>query len=174
MENSYDNIPPVSPEADRALKLTQEILANPEAAMEYKRLLKKVNPKYDFPEVDIEEKLSKSTKEMEEKMQAELAKRDEAETNRQISERRKETLNKIKSKGFNDEETAKIEAIMAENGIVNPDIAISYYREANKPVKPTSYRPTFRQVSKELDFKDPHAALDLAHRLADDFINARA
>ncbi len=117
-------------EAERNSEVLKRMMNHPELGSEAKRLWKKIEPKARFPELEIEDKVSAATKELQEKINALEQKgiEDRVRANREANHK------KITDAGF---DVAQVEKVMTDEHIADYDTAVKYLRGQNALAPPT-------------------------------------
>jgi hypothetical protein len=117
--------------------LDKNVLNHPEHGAEVKRILKKVDPRVNFPELDLEEKISTKTKELEEKTERFLKDQKAKENENFWSKEREKVKDIIPSDKQQD-----FEKWMVENHLGDMPRAAKLYKEEvlAASAEPTNYR----------------------------------
>jgi hypothetical protein len=144
---------------DELASLMQTLTESPDTREESLRLIKKVKPGLNIPEIDIKDSTNlalQQVRQENERIRAELKSRDaQAEL-----EKRRKTLVK-KGLVSNEDDIEAVEKIMIEKGIPNHETAAEYHqfmKQAAKPT-PTGYNPSaVRQFDLGKFWKDPRGA----------------
>lgn len=111
----------------RAMKT---LLDNPDVSRDAKRLLKKVDPKLQFPDLEVDDQLAKFREEQAEKDR----KREEAERVQRANDNYEKLRGKVLERGFKVEE---VETVMKEKGIANYDTAMDFI-DAQRQLAPAT------------------------------------
>lgn len=126
-----DSLENVSEDQRLALaRAMNTLLNNPEVARDTKRLLKKIDPKLQFPDLEVEDTVQKFREEQAEKDKV----RDEADRVRRANESYEQIRGKVTARGFAVDE---VEKMMKEKGIANYDTAMEYIDAQRQLAPPT-------------------------------------
>lgn len=106
------------------------LLNNSEVSRDTKRLLKKVDPKLQFADLDVDDRIEQFKTEQAEKDRA----RDEADRVRRANESYEQIRGKVTARGFAVEE---VEKVMKDKGIANYDTAMEYI-DAQRQLAPST------------------------------------
>lgn len=120
------------------------LLKNPEVANDTKRLLKKIDPKLNFPELVVADELDKFRKEQAEKDAA----REETERVKQSNASYESTRGRLLAKGFDIKE---VEKVMQDRGIANYDTAAEFMENSRKLAAPTPESLTTMEMPANTD-----------------------
>lgn len=135
----------LTPQQRANLRAGELLFSNPELAGHAKRLLKKADPKLQFPDVDLEDALEAER----------TARKKETDDLRntihenQIKETRRAKHAELKEQGY---DPVAVEKIMTDNKIMDYAAACRYMDAVNTPAAPTpqSITPTSLPDTKEL------------------------
>ncbi len=122
--------------------LESNVLNHPEYGKQVKKILKSVDPRVNFPELDIEDAFEKRAKALEEKQEAFLKQQKDKENQAFWDDQRRQA----KEKGLiDDEHMPAMEKWMVENHLGDYQRAAKLYNEeVIKPAaEPTNYQGTF-------------------------------
>lgn len=108
----------------------QTLLNNPEVSRDTKRLLKKVDPKLQFPDLEVDERIAK----FEETQREREKEREEAERVRRANESYEQIRGKVTARGFKVED---VETVMKDKGIANYDTAMDFIEAQHRLAPPT-------------------------------------
>lgn len=126
---------------DELAALAQQLAESPETRKDFLRLTKKMKPEIPIPELDLEDTVSRATKNSEDRIQQLEAKLKQKEAMEELERRRRV----IRDKGLaKDEEDVKsIEKIMLDRGITNHETAAEYHNWMKQAAEPTpsGYNP---------------------------------
>lgn len=117
--------------------LENQVLNHPEYGKDIKRTLKKIEPRVNFPEIDLEERFDAKTKEQEEKLQKFLDTQRDKE-NKEYWEKKRSWA---KSEGLiSDEDQPEFEKWMIDEKLGNYERAAKmWHDEKVKAAEPTNY-----------------------------------
>ena len=117
--------------------LESTVLNHPEYGREVKRILKKVDARIQFPEIEAEDVIEVKTKAQEERLEKFLQDQKDKENKAWIEGERR----KARDSGFvTDEQQPEFEKWMTDNHMGNYQIAAKYYHdEVMRPAEPTNY-----------------------------------
>lgn len=120
--------------------LESNVLNHPEYGKQVKKILKSIDPRVNFPELDIEDAFEKRAKALEEKQEAFL-KEQKAKENRAFWEKEREKAKDL----ISEEIRPEFEKWMLENHLGDYQRAAKLYNEeVIKPAaEPTNYQGTF-------------------------------
>jgi hypothetical protein len=117
-------------EAERNSEILKRLMNHPEVGREAKRLWKKVEPRANFPDLDLEDQVSAATKALNEKVEKLEQERieDRVRANREANHKR------VRDAGF---EVEQVEKVMTDEKIANYDTAIKYLQGQSALAPPT-------------------------------------
>lgn len=146
------------------------LLNHPDVSKDAKRLIKKIDPKVSFPDVDVEDRFETLRAEQRE----ETKQRDEADRVRRANEAYQATCAKITQRGFKVED---VEKIMKDKGIANYDTAIEFLENQAQlaPATVDALAHSMEMPSEMADIaKNPRKwAQNMAHNAVNDLIRQR-
>lgn len=144
------------------------LLNHPDVSKDAKRLIKKIDPKVNFPDVEVEDRFETFRTEQAEREK----KRDEEERVRRANEQYQETCAKIAARGFKVED---VEKLMKEKGIANYETAMDFIDQERRlaPATPDSLytmkmpdtMSTIMKEGKNFARNRAHAAIDELGRM---------
>lgn len=111
-------------------KSMDALLRNPEVSKDAKKLLKKVDPKLSFPELELDERIEKATEQGNERIKK---LEDELNVERRNREYR-DQLQAVREKGF---EPTEVEKIMTEHKIADYSTAMKFMEMERSLAPPT-------------------------------------
>jgi hypothetical protein len=146
------------------LALANKLMENPETADEAKRLLKKVDPSFKDPALELQDRIAAETKAREEGMQKLREERETDKRNAWYAEKCKQ----IRALGLDVE---KVEAIMKDKKIADYDTAVEYLQQQTSLAVPThdSVTPMELPSDKGLWENPKKNARSLAHEMINEF-----
>jgi hypothetical protein len=150
--------------------LETNVLNHPEHGKAVKKILKKVDPRVNFPEVDLEEAVDAKTKAQEEKIDKFLAEQKEKENKAYWSEKKSAAL---RDGLIKPEEVEDFHKWMVEEHLGNYERAAKmWHDEKHKSAEPTNYqeRTSMQLPNNEGLFANP---IKFARDEAYKFINER-
>lgn len=115
---------------DNLARLAVTLSQTPEVSRDFKKLVKKVNPAAQFPDIEVDERFEALKKEQDERE----AKRADEERVRRSNDAYEQTRGRVTSKGHKIED---VEKVMKEKGIANYDTAMEYMENAARLAAPT-------------------------------------
>lgn len=118
---------------DELAKLAKDMSENPATRREFLRLTKKHSPGTPIPEIDIEDRIAASEAASKKEMDALQKKILEGE----VKERIRDNRQKLRDKGFSEEEIAATEKLMVDKHIPSHEIAGEHYRLTKQAATPT-------------------------------------
>ncbi len=124
---------------EQVLALVNTLLSNPETRAETLKLVKKVYPNFQAPELMVDEKYKA--------LQEELEKLRREREEEKLMQERAEKLKKAQEKGFNPEE---LENVMVQKGIADYDTAMEFLEAQKKAATPY---PKYEAPLQEIDLK---------------------
>lgn len=151
-------------------RLGHTLLTNPEVAAQTKRLIKKVNPQAQFPDIDIEDRFET----LKQEQQAQRDKDHEAERVRRSNEAYERTRGAVVARGHKIED---VEKVMKDKGIANYDTAMELMEAQQQLAAPTAESLTSMQMPSETKeiMKDPRGWSNrMAHGAIDELRKRRA
>lgn len=124
---------------DKTLEwLESNVLNHPEYGKEVKKILKKIEPKVNFPEVDLEEVVHAKTKEQEEKIDKFLAEQKDKENKAYWNEKKKKAIEEGLIKA---EEVDDFHKWMLDEHLGNYERAARmWHDEKHAAAEPTNYQ----------------------------------
>lgn len=126
--DSLENVP--EDQRTSLARAMHTLLNNPEVARDTKRLLKKVDPNLQFPDLEVGDEIARFREEQADKDR----KRDEADRVARANDNYEKLRGKVLERGFNVEE---VEKVMKEKGIANYDTAMEYIDAQRQLAPPT-------------------------------------
>lgn len=151
--------------AQRAhLALGASLMGNPETADDARRLLRKADPKFRAPDLEIQDRLDKEREERKAENKALEEKLDQDKRDRWYAEQQK----KVAAAGL---DMTALEKTMTERKIADYDTAIEFMQSKQSVAAPTfdSVAPMQMPDSKEL-WQDPKkTASKIAHEMISEF-----
>lgn len=171
MTVASDSLENYSEEQRASLARTALALLNhPDVSKDAKRLIKKIDPKVSFPDVDVEDRFEA----LREETREEAKKREEAERVRRANEAYEATKQRIADRGFKVED---VEKVMKDKGIANYDTAMEFLENQAQlaPATADSLSHGMEMPSEAQDImKNPKKwAQNMAHTAVNDLIRAR-
>lgn len=158
----------LTPQQRAHLALGQSLMGNPETADDARRLLRKADPKFKAPDLELQDKLDK---ERQDRLDGEKKLREDIETDRR-NVWYAETQRKVAAAGL---DIKAVEKIMTDRQIANYDTAIEFLQSQQQIASPThdSVTPMAMPDNKDL-WKDPKkTARDIAHGMINEFRTQR-
>lgn len=123
---------------NNALDWLEELPNHPEYGHEIKRTLKKINPAINYPELDIEDKVSAKTKEQEEKIDKFLKEQRDKENKAYWGQKKQAA---IEAGLIKDEEVEDFHKWMVEEHLGNYERAAKiWHDEKHAAAEPTNYQ----------------------------------
>lgn len=149
-------------EVDFALeqnKLFNDLLADPNTALDFKRMMKKVRPEIAIPDLDAIDHIAHKTKELEEKAETGMkqiqSKLESFEEERKQERAQKELQGKLdtvkKNWGFTDEGMEKVVKHMFENKHTDVAAAAAFVASQNPTPQPVKSTNLFPQEAKIME-----------------------
>jgi hypothetical protein len=115
---------------ERNSAILKRLLNHPEVGRDAKRLWKKIEPKANFPDLDLEDQVAAQTKTLNEKIE----KLEQEQLEGRVIANREANHKRIKDAGF---DVAQVEKVMTDEKIANYDTAIKYLRGQSALAPPT-------------------------------------
>jgi hypothetical protein len=115
---------------ERNSKILQRLMNHPEVGREAKRLWKKVEPAANFPDLDLEDQVTKATQELNDK----VAKLEQEQLEGRVLANRAANHKLVRDAGFDVEQ---VEKVMTDEKIANYETAIKYLRGQSALAPPT-------------------------------------
>jgi len=156
---------------EQLARTAHQLLSSPEVSRETKRLLKKIDPNLQFPDVDMDERFEAFKQEQANKERE----REERERVSRSNAEWESACKRMESRGFKVDDVKKV---MTDRGILNPDTAMDFMANEAKLAEPTpdslSYTLELPEHAKEIA-KDPNNwAKREAHKVVSEIMRSRA
>ena len=124
-------------------KAARALHTDPETSRPFKKLIKKKNPNYRDPELELDEKLTEAV----EPLQKKLKEIEEARAAEKFASEREQAKRKIEERGLDFE---KVEKFAQDKQIASYDTAADYYAMEAQMATPTSPAMAFAKPAEDI------------------------
>lgn len=159
----------LTPQQRGFLALGEGLMKNPDIAKEARKLLRKADPNFRPPDLDLEERLETEREERRKENKALEDRLNTEQRNRWYEEQKR----KVATAGL---DLTKVEEVMKTKKIAEYDTAIEFLQSQQSPAAPTpeGVTPVARLPDNKELWKNPKQnASDLAHQMINEFRSKR-